>query len=156
MVKITNEIHASDEVLYLIFAANIIFWIKLIEQEAILSIDSICTSEVIRLSEATDGLKVFRQDINGGREVLISVQETGMLYNGALTKVLKMNFVPISRIIYSSPRMTLPDNENDYTELNDEELPSIKLQNLASVLKKKEDNEVQEDKPLDTWEIWPV
>lgn len=103
-----------------------LLFVKSIE-DAIVAIDSIADHEQKRLTkELGERTRVFRQDFDDGKRVIISVQQKGYIYDGSIEKKLVLDYVQVSlgRIIKS--RLPVVDVSVD-SEISTEMTTSLYL-----------------------------
>lgn len=107
-IKITSEVRMDDRILYLVRVDKEEMAFVDTEREAQLVVDSIAAAESKRLEN--DWVQVFRQDLDGGRKVIISTQALGIILNGSITKVCTIDFIPVGRVVLTKGRLTLTDS----------------------------------------------
>lgn len=107
-VKITPEVNMDERVFYLIRMDKEEMAFVDTEREALLVVDSIAAVESKRYKD--DWTKVFRQDLDDGRKVIISTQSLGVVINGTVTKTCEIDFIPVGHATLTKGRLTLAES----------------------------------------------
>ena len=107
-VNLSPEVYLDEEKLYLVRQdTNELFFVNTSHQ-AILAIDSIAHVEQTRLEkERGERTRVFRQDFEDGKRVVISTQDKGYLYDGSIVKEIVLDYVEVSHAVIKRGRLEL-------------------------------------------------
>lgn len=92
-VTITDEVVMDANVKYLIRIGGEEVAFVDTEKDAKLVVDSIASSEQKRLKD--DWIKVFREDVEDGKKVTISIQPLGRFFNGSVQEYTVVDMIPI-------------------------------------------------------------
>jgi hypothetical protein len=101
MNKITTEVYMTPEVSFLIRIDADFFGFADTEKDAIAIVNSLAIHEVKRFEKP--GMKVFRRDIDEGREVQIYTQSVGLLYNSKPSKEMIIKIFKVPKSIFVRP-----------------------------------------------------
>jgi len=112
--KLTPELLMSEEMLYLIRVDGVELAFVNSEHIAKLAIDSLAASEVNKLEN--DTTKVYRRDQKDGKKINISTQSVGVILNGKVTTVKRIDYIPIKRAVLLHGRHER-DCEENLTEI---------------------------------------
>lgn len=102
---ITPEISIDSTTFYLIRIDKEEMCFVNTEKEAKLAVDSIGASEVKRMEK--EGVKIYREDLNDGKKVVISSQTLGTIYNGSIIQEEEIDYVPVSHAVLTKGRHEL-------------------------------------------------
>ena len=94
-IKITKDITLDAMFLYLIRIDRQEAVLAIDENDAKLIVNSIATREIENMQKELN-VKIFRQDLDDGRKVIISKQYVGYLYNSRVHKAMIIETVPVS------------------------------------------------------------
>lgn len=92
-INITPEVKSTSQTYYLVRINGEEMCLVETEDKAKLAVDSIAAHEVKRLEE--ENVKIYREDLDNGKKVVISSQILGMIYNGSIIQVEDIDFVPV-------------------------------------------------------------
>lgn len=95
-IAITPNVFTTSSIKYLIRIDKEEFAFADDEKTALLIINSLAISEVKRLSGP--GVKVFRQDLQDGKEVKICTQSLGLLVNGRVIRSTIIDVIPVPKV----------------------------------------------------------
>ena len=99
-IKITNEVFIAPKLSYMIRINKEFFgWVS-DEKIAIEIVKKLADSEIKKLTHPA--VKVFRQDLKEGREVKLSTQAIGYLYNGRVMKAVVFDIVEVPQAILTA------------------------------------------------------
>ena len=142
-MKITPEVRMDSKYQYLIRIDGEEMAFADSSKEALLIVDSVAAAEQKRLE--TEWTKVFRQDLDDGRKVVISTQALGYVANGSITKAVTIDFVTVGHAFLVKGRHEL--NQDD--EESVPEPPSVPVPDILQMLAKEN---AEEDEESDTEE----
>jgi len=140
--KITPEVSMDSKIFYLIRfdKAEMAFCDS--EEEAIIAVSSLANSEIKTLEN--EWTKVFRQDLEGGKKVIISTQELGNIYNGSILEKLVIDIIPVGHAFLTKGILEMPQKQVDCEPvITSVPVPDI-LQRLAQLGNEEEDEKVKE------------
>jgi hypothetical protein len=136
-IFITPEVSMDDKILFLIRQNGEELAFTNTSNEAILIVDSIAASEQKRLSN--EWTKVYRQDLDENRKVIISTQALGYITNGAITKCSVIDFIPVGRATPVKNRYELTEEGNVVVPVA-EVLQKLATLNIATVKEESSDD----------------
>jgi len=122
-LSLTPELKVYDETWCLIRKDGEELFLVKGKKEAKLAVDSLAAA---RQNEATDEkTKVYREDLNDGKKVIISIQALGVLYDGKIEQDTILDFVcvPIAEVL----KGRLEKNGEEETSDEEEVEESIEL-----------------------------
>lgn len=127
-VKITPEVRSTDNIQYLIRIDGTELAFVETERDAILVVDSLAAEEARRLTD--DWTKVYREDLNGGRKVILSTQALGRVMNGSIVPKEEIDCIAVGHVVLVRGR----HERAEETDLN--ETPSVPLPELLEKIAK--------------------
>ena len=122
--NLTPEIMLDDTVLYLIRAIHgtkkdEVMFVGA-KNEAKLAVDSLAAERCKELED--EWTKVFRQDLDKGRKVVISTQSLGrLLPNGSITEIEVIDYIRVPHGVIQKGRHELDDSESSSSSSEEEE-----------------------------------
>lgn len=128
-VKITPEVRSDDRIMFLIRVNKEELAFVDTEREAILVIDSLAASETVRMTD--DWTKVYREDLRGGREVVLSTQSLGRVINGSIVHAETIDCIPVGHVFLVRGRHERVE-ESDLNETPSVPLPEF-LEKMAKI-----------------------
>ena len=128
--KITEEVSMDSKIQYLIRIDGTEMAFCDSEDEAIIAISSIANKEIKNLEN--DWTKVFRQDLEDGKKIIISTQALGNLYNGSMVETMIIDIVAVGHCFLTKGIHELPRKIETNQNLTSVPVPDI-LQKLAQV-----------------------
>lgn len=102
-ILITPEVASDSKILYLIRIDGEETAFVDTEEEAILVVDSLAADEQKKLE--SDNVKVYREDLNKGKKVVLSTQEMGLFFNGSIQVAQVIDFVAVCHAILIKNRL---------------------------------------------------
>lgn len=127
-VKITPEVRSTDNIQYLIRIDGTELAFVETERDAILVVDSLAAEEARRLTD--DWTKVYREDLNGGRKVILSTQALGRVMNGSIVPKEEIDCIAVGHVVLVRGR----HERAEEADLN--ETPSVPLPELLEKIAK--------------------
>ena len=140
-MKITPEVRMDNKYQYLIRIDEEEMAFADSPKEALLIVDSVAAAEQKRLED--EWTKVFRQDLDEGRKVVISTQSLGYIANGSIYKAVTIDFVTVGHAFLVKGRHELNQEEDSIPEV-----PSVPVPDILQMLAKEnaeEDEESEEE-----------
>lgn len=104
---ITPEIKMDTVLSYLIRSNGTELFNVDTEHEAKLAIDSIAATETKRLTN--EWVKVFKEELNDGKKIILSTQSLGRVFNGVMTQESVIDYIPIGHAVLVKGRHELLD-----------------------------------------------
>jgi hypothetical protein len=101
-IQITSNVFTTSDIKYLIRIDNEEFAFANDEKTALSIINSLAISEVKKLSGPN--VKVFRQDLQNGKEIKICTQSLGVLMNGRVVRNILIDVIPVPRVFFELPK----------------------------------------------------
>lgn len=95
-VKITSDVYTASIIKYLIRIDKEEFAFADDEKSALAIINSLANDEVKKLTN--DSVRVFRRDLQDGKEVQVCTQAIGILMNGRVTKHTIIDVIPVPKV----------------------------------------------------------
>ena len=109
-IKITPEVRSDDCIQYLIRVDGEELAFVENEKDAILVVDSLAAEETRRLTG--EWTKVYREDLQGGRKVVLSTQYLGRIVNGSITPFETIDMIPVGHVVLIRGRHERSDEED--------------------------------------------
>jgi hypothetical protein len=100
-IKITPDVFTASIIKYLVRIDKQEFAFADDEKTALAIINSLANAEVKKL--ANPGVKVFRRDLNDGKEVQICTQSLGVLMNGRVSRNTVIDLIPVPKVFIILP-----------------------------------------------------
>lgn len=95
-VKITSDVYTASIIKYLIRIDKEEFAFADDEKSALAIINSLANDEVKKLTN--DSVRVFRRDLQDGKEVQVCTQAIGILMNGRVIKHTIIDVIPVPKV----------------------------------------------------------
>lgn len=129
IVKLTPEVEAGSFILYLIRIDEEVVGYTGSEDRAKAIVDSFAAHEAEKMSD--EWTKVVREDIEGGKKVILSSQALGRLYNSNILPSMKIDLIAIPSLTISKGRhsinipidLPIPDTSEVTPEVTPEGTP---------------------------------
>lgn len=102
-IKITPEVSMDNAILYLVCINGEQACFVHSEREARLVVDSFAASENKLLQGPR--VKIFREDLNDGQKVVLSMQKIGLMMNSAISKVSTIEYMAVGRALLKKGRL---------------------------------------------------
>lgn len=97
---LTPEVEMDTRVSYLVRENGVELAIVSTEDEALYVIDSVALTEMKRIEKEFNGYKkVYRENMDDGKKIVLYTQSQGRLYNGSVTPVMTLDYVGVGHAI---------------------------------------------------------